>query len=345
MKQSAIVICPGRGTYNKPELGYLKKHHSDKADFINSIDAYRKGQGQVPISELDEMPAYKMSTHTRGDNASALIYACTVADFMSINRDKYDIVGITGNSMGWYLALACGNSLAGEDGIHVVNLMGTTMHNDAEGGQVIYPLVDVNWVEDAELIANLKEAVKTAKSDPRVEIYSSIKLGGMVIIAANDLGMKRLLKLLPQAQERYPFSLPNHGAFHSPLMTGISKAAKQSLKPDLFGKPDVPLIDGRGHIWQPYSTDIAALQDYTLGHQILETYDYTKAIEVALKEFAPEKLIVLGPGNTLGAPTAQCLIRNTWDGINNKKSFIDGQAKDPFILSMGMEDQRALVLG
>ena len=48
MREKAVVICPGRGTYGKSELGYLQKHHRDKTEFIGAIDGYRKQQGQVP---------------------------------------------------------------------------------------------------------------------------------------------------------------------------------------------------------------------------------------------------------------------------------------------------------
>ena len=33
-KQRVVVICPGRGTYNKEELGYLKRLHADKVELV-----------------------------------------------------------------------------------------------------------------------------------------------------------------------------------------------------------------------------------------------------------------------------------------------------------------------
>ncbi|MFT5313562.1 MAG: hypothetical protein ACI8Z9_002055, partial [Paraglaciecola sp.] len=33
-KQRAVVICPGRGTYNKDELGYLQHLHADKPEIL-----------------------------------------------------------------------------------------------------------------------------------------------------------------------------------------------------------------------------------------------------------------------------------------------------------------------
>ena len=79
----------------------------------------------------------------------------------------------------------------------------------------------------------------------------------------------------------------------------------------MFSQPKIPLIDGRGALWYPKATDLTALWDYTLAHQVTESYDYTAAIRTAARELYPDVFIVLGPGNTLGGATAQALIRDT----------------------------------
>ena len=117
-----------------------------------------------------------------------------------------------------------------------------------------------------------------------------------------------------------------------------------SLGEALFSKPSVPLIDGEGGIWTPQSTDIAKLRDYTLGAQVSQTYDFTKAVQVAVKEFAPDKLIVLGPGNTLGGPIAQSLIDIDWFGWGGKSDFSLSQSESPKLLAMGNEQQRQQVV-
>jgi len=87
VKQRAVVICPSRGTYNKEELVYLSRLHADKKDLVAVIDEYQKQQEQVTISELDSMEKYAMRLHGAGENASALIYACAMADFNSIDTE------------------------------------------------------------------------------------------------------------------------------------------------------------------------------------------------------------------------------------------------------------------
>ena len=343
-KQTAVIICPGRGTYNKEELGYLTRFHHNKSALIRTIDEYRQQQGQATISELDQSPKYNMARHTAGENASPLIYGCAMGDIQSIDQEKYDILAITGNSMGWYIALAGAGALAPNPAIELINTMGSMMKDTLIGGQILYPVVDDDWLPCPQRLAQLESAVARVKAQPDCEVFDSIYLGGFRVLGANKPGLKALEKALPPIDDRFPMALYNHAAFHTPLLDGISQQAKNQLSEDLFTVPHTPLIDGRGHIWYPESTQTQALWDYTLGHQVNRAYDFSKAIEVAVKEFAPDKLIIPGPGTTLGGATAQCLIQHNWHNIGNKQQFIDRQKQDPMILSMGMEEQRKLVV-
>ena len=99
MKKTAIVVAPGRGTYNRTELGYLAKLHLNNAGLIKKFDGYRSSQNQKTVTELDSAAHFSGATHTRGDNASPLIYACSYCDFLSIDRNEIDILAVTGNSM------------------------------------------------------------------------------------------------------------------------------------------------------------------------------------------------------------------------------------------------------
>lgn len=332
-KQTVIVVCPGRGTYNAAELGYLKSHHGDKTEFLSMIDGSR-GDDQIAISALDGMDKFSPPTHLPGDNASLLIYACALADFADIS-DDYDIVGVTGNSLGWYMALAASGAVSLEDGARIVNTTGGLMHTHACGGQIVYPIVDEDWKPDTERLA----AVQAVLDNPKGHITTSIRLGGMVVFAGDEAGLKHVMASLPKSGQ-FPFQIRYHAAFHSETMQPISDMAKAALSRGLFQSPQIPLIDGRGHIWQNGIADLGALYDYTLGHQITKTYDFTKAIEVAAKEFAPDRFIVLGPGTTLGAPVAQTLIAHNWNGLTGKAQFKISQDKSPYVISMGMDTQR-----
>ncbi len=342
MKKSAVVIFPGRGTYGKSELGYLTKYHADKSDFIAGIDAWRKSQNRTPVSELDKAKTYAASKHTSSVNASAIIYACALADFADINRDAFDIVALCGNSLGWYLTLAASGALNPANGIRLVDTMGALMEEQGKGGQLIYPFVDEEWRVSSARTKSVGDALHAGRTAG--EAYLSIRLGGMAVLAGDDAGMSAMEKALPQVEDRYPFRLARHSAFHTPLLSHVSDAAFQSLGRELFEAPQIPMIDGRGAIWSPRSSDIGGLYQYTLGQQIVETYDFSKSVEIAIKEFAPDCLILAGPGATLGAPIAQELIHHRWMGLMSKSDFSARQKKDPFLLAMGREDQRKLAV-
>ncbi|QFU21561.1 ACP S-malonyltransferase [Shewanella eurypsychrophilus] len=342
VKKRVVVVAPGRGCYNKDELGYLKRFHQDKESIIANIDRFRGEMKQASVTKIDGAAKYSFKQHTPGENASALIYACALCDFMDIDTERYEIVAVTGNSMGWYIAMACAGALAGKAGIEVVNTMGSMMQDGLIGGQLIYPVMNAQWQLDENLSSLVERTIATISDEDGCELFTSIHLGGYRVLAGNEAGLKRAETLLPQIDEKYPMRLYNHGAFHTPLLESISEKGFGTLSSSLFSKPSIPLIDGEGHIWTPHSTDIAKLRDYTLGKQVLELYDFSKAIQVAVKEFAPDKLIVLGPGNTLGGPTAQALIDIKWFGWSNKTEFSEAQHSLPKMLAMGNEEQRGL---
>lgn len=343
-KQRAVVICPGRGTYNKEELGYLQRLHADKTEIIEIIDDYRESQGQIKISELDSMDKYSMRIHTAGENASALIYGCALSDFYDINRDAFDVVAVTGNSMGWYIALACAGALKPPQAIELINTMGSMMTKGVIGGQMIYPIINDDWQIVPEIQQQVMASMAEVNQVANCEVHISIHLGGYIVFGGNSEGLKILAEKLPVIQDRYPMNLFNHAAFHTPLLSETSTQAKAMMASTMFNAPNIPMIDGQGQIWQPYNCDVEKLYHYTLGTQVVAPYNLSKAIEVAVKEFAPDKLIILGPGATLGGAVAQSLIAQQWQGLSSKADFIDCQKKDPFVLAMGLAEQRKLAL-
>ena len=331
MKQTAVVIAPGRGTYNKNELGYLKRQHPN-APNLEQFDAYRAMLGQKTISKLDTAERFSGPIHTRGDNASPLIYACAHSDFASIDRDRFDIVGITGNYMGWYIALACAGAIDPMGGMQIVNTMGKLMQDHMIGGQLIYPFLDDNWQEIPGRRDSLMCEVATINARPDHFLGLSIDLGGMLVLAGNEAGLTAFERSVPALQGRFPMRLQNHAGFHTHLQRPISKLGFDALSEQLFVQPTIPLIDGRGAIWYPNSTDTSALYNYTFGHQVVETYDFTAAIRTAAREFMPDVFIILGPGTTLAGATTQALIRSKWRGWNSKLDFQKESQDQPRLL-------------
>ena len=340
MKEKALVICPGRGTYNAAELGYLKTHHQG-CGLVAKLDIMRRAAEQIPISELDGAAKFAPSIHMTGDNASLLIYACAMADFAGIDRDRFDIVAVTGNSMGWYLALAAAGVLDMDAGARLVNAMGGLMHEAGQGGQIVWSVADADWRIDPvkQELADALIAEAAARDD--LAVHVSIKLGAMIVFAGDDAGLKWLIEKLPK-DDRFPLRLPYHAGFHSPLLDHIPPLATANNPADDFGVGVTSAIDGTGRVWSPGAFDTQAIYNYTLGAQLNRSYDFTRAVQVAAAEFAPDRIIVLGPGTTLGAPTAQALIASGWRGLSGKADFLTRQADSPFILSMGIPEQRKI---
>lgn len=338
--RTAVVVCPGRGTYNKGELGVLGRHFGDGA-LLARFDAMRSAAGQPTLSELDGAERWSAAVHTRGDNAAGLIYAATLGDFRSLQG--VDVIAVTGNSMGWYSALACAGALQAEDGFTLANTMGTLMHEHAIGGQVLYPFMGEDWLPDTARKAELLALAGEIGTREGHVLALSIDLGGMLVLAGNEAGLAAFEAAVPPLQGRFPMRLANHAGFHCHLQQPVAEAGRVRLAPELFGQPVLPLVDGRGHVWWPGACDTAALWDYTLGHQVVEPYDFTRAIANAAREFAPDLFIVTGPGTTLGGAVAQSLILANWRSMASKADFQQRQAEQQLLVSMGMEDQRALV--
>ena len=335
-KKRVIVVCPGRGSYTRETSNYLSGLKPDISNHIISFDKKRESENLTKISELDKNN-FRSKIHMTGENASPLIYACSVKDFMLIDKTKYDIVAICGNSMGWYIALALGGAITLDKGYDLIQTMGTLTQNHGSGGQIIYPIINDEWQIDIEKKELVLKEIENSNS------FISIYLGGYIVIGGDQNSLDGLLKKLPR-NDKYPFQIPFHSAFHTSLLSGVVSIAQSSFNRNIFDRPLIPLVDGRGNIWSPWSTNKSELYNYTLGHQIIKPYNFSASIEVALKEFCPDNIILLGPGNTLGGPVAQVLIDHNWNDLKTKSEFVQNQAKNPFVLSMGIDEQREIVI-
>ena len=126
-----------------------------------------------------------------------------------------------------------------------------------------------------------------------------------------------------------------HGPYHTPLAGPVAAKARAQLADLRFRAPRTTLVDGRGARFTPWSTDPAELAAYTLGAQVVELFDFTASVRVALREHAPDRLVCPGPGNTLGGVCGQILVEEGWRGIRSREDFDRLQAgEDPILVSM-----------
>ena len=129
------MVCPGRGTYGAAELGTFARHagHPDLARF----DAMRTADGAPTLSELDGAAKFSPALHAKGPNAAPLIYAAGWLDFLSLDTERFEVVAVTGNSMGFYTALACSGAVSGEHGFAIADAMGTHSGRHGEKPRVV----------------------------------------------------------------------------------------------------------------------------------------------------------------------------------------------------------------
>ena len=332
-RETVLVVCPGRGTYGPNELGYLARHHAGD-QLLATFDRSREDRGAEAVTALDSAPSFSTKRHGSGENTSPLIYTASLLDFLSLDPAKSEVVAVCGNSMGWYTALACAGVVPPEHGFAIADAMGVNSGTGEPGGQVLLTLVGEDWRPDHALRAEVELVLAESGA------FSSIELGGMLLVAGGNRELDALLAVLPPLPGRAPLRLAGHGPFHTPLMAESSRRALAELPASWFGAPRIPLIDGDGRIWRAKTATPEAMHRYTFTTQILEPYDFTRSLAVGIKEFAPDRVVLLGPGDTLGGAIGQVLVAEQWLGIADKAAFVARQAVDPYLVAMGRGDQR-----
>lgn len=320
------LVFPGRGSYSERTLRSIPPEHP----LLARAEALRAERGLESLSALDRAERFSAARHLAPANAAALIYLVSMIDAQPV-LESGRCVAIVGNSMGWCTALAAAGALSFEDGFRLVQEMAILQHEEqqrAGGGQLLYPLVDEQWRPDPERARLVRAAVEALPG----EAFHSIWLGGSAVLAGTDHGIAQLQARLPATKlgsTSYPLRLAQHGAYHTPLLSALAARAREALGGVLrFAPPRCALIDGLGRRHAPWSADLDELRDYTLGAQIDAPYDFALSLRVLLREWAPERLVLPGPGNTLGSICAQSLIAEGWRGLRSRADFEALQASE-----------------
>lgn len=325
----SILICPGRGSYTEASLRKLPADDPwvRRAEELRSeMDADLE-----PLGSLDSSDRFEPARHLRPANVSALIWLRTMLDARAA-AEEHDLVCVGGNSMGWYTALAVTGALSFDDGFRLVQRMSLLQEAGAAGGQVIYPVVDAEWRDDLEALDHVEAALDLDG------VFHSIRLGGYRVLAGSTSGLAALSERLPKVtigRVTYPFRLALHGPYHTPLAADVARRAARELADLEFLRPRMALVDGRGRRFSPWSADLDELRSYTLGAQVTDPFDLTCCVQVMLREWAPEKVVLPGPGNTLGGVVGQVMVSEGWSGIRSRSDFASRQeGSSPVLLSM-----------
>ncbi|MCC6671207.1 MAG: ACP S-malonyltransferase [Planctomycetes bacterium] len=323
---TAVLFCPGRGSYGREELGSLQRWLRPDGAVARALahaGAERVAAGEPTVRELDAAPAFKPGLHLQGRNAAELIWFTTLAALETL-RTRYRIVAIAGNSLGWYTALPAAGVLDPLDGWRLIDTM-ARLQATVAGGQILTSCVDGEWRHDAEAAAEVARALDQVNARGADHFVArSIRLGGHEVLAGTEAGVQALLATLRRrkvGEREFPFRLAGHGPFHTPLCAGVAEAALPVLTAFAARRPDAYLIDGRGLVHSPWSADPAELLRYTAGEQVVTTFDFTACVRIALREFQPDVLLCAPPGTSLRAPVGHVVLRERWRGLATREAL------------------------
>jgi acyl transferase domain-containing protein len=325
MKPTAVLFCPGRGAYGRDELGFLARtlQPGPVAAALQACDEQRQAQGRPALSALDGAAAFRPGLHLDGQNAAELIYFSTMAHVERL-RERFDIVAVAGNSLGWYTALPASGALDPLAGWRLVATM-AALQAQVPGGQVLTTTVGEDWQANLALRVAI-DGVVHALQDRGEEWFCdySILLGGHVVLAGTEAAVRELLLRLPKVRvgdREFPFRLAGHGPFHTRLCASTAQQATAALADLPIGMPQCHLINGFGNVHTPWSADPRQLLAYTTGAQVLETFDFTACVRTAMREFQPDALLCAGPGTSLRAPVGHCVLAEGWRGLRSKQAL------------------------
>jgi [acyl-carrier-protein] S-malonyltransferase len=329
----SVVAFPARGSYGPASLGSLPPGHP----WVRRADQLRAEVELPALSALDGVERFDPAIHLRSANASPLTFLCGLLDAERI-ADDHEVVVVVASSTGWYTALAASGALEFDDAFRLVQTMALLAEepiaDEDRGGQLIYALTDADWQTDPARASAL-EAVLARTDDG---VHRSLELGAFSVLGGSAAGLAEAAAELPVVEvgsRRFPFRAAMQEAWHVPLRADAAALAAERLADLAWSAPNVTLIDGRGARFTPWSTHPAELAHHTIREQPTSTYDFARSLRVALREYAPEVILLPGPGASLGEVCAQLIVAEGYRGIRTRAELEAAQGgPSPILLSM-----------
>ena len=184
---------------------------------------------------------------------------------------------------------------------------------------MIWPVVDDEWRIDGEPApAALRRRARRRLTKRGCGPAGRSELGGFAVLWGEHDAIRELLAQAAEAEARGArVSVPAPGTRGVPLAAArgdFAEGAGRSRGPRARAAARAADRRARAEIWNPIWSDPAEILAYTLGDQVTTTFDFTCAVEVALRELGPDHLVLLGPGDTLGGAIGQILIEEKLAG-------------------------------
>ncbi len=329
----AAVVFPGRGSYAATSLRSLPARH----EWLARADELRAGFELKALSAIDAAEHFDPAVHLRPSNAWPLAFMAGLLDAERIAQD-HDAVVVTASSTGWYTALAAAGVLGFDDAFRLVQRMALAADGSLPDGQpaaeLVYPLTDEGWAADPARAA----ALDASADGCGAQSWIAVNLGAFALVGGSAGALDaRAARLEPTsvAGRTYPLRLPVGDGWHTPLRAADAAAASADLADLSWSVPSVTLVDGAGRRHTPWSTDPAELSRITLEEFPVTRHDTATAVRVALREHAPDVLLLPGPGGSLGAACAHLVVAEGFRGIRSRDDFEQAQRSEaPILLSM-----------
>ncbi|MEO5986066.1 MAG: hypothetical protein ABIW50_00955 [Candidatus Limnocylindria bacterium] len=329
----AAVAFPSSGSYGPGSLGSIPASHP----WVRRADELRSTYDLPPLSLLDAAERFDPSVHLRSANAAPLTLLSSLLDAERI-ADDHEVVVVVASSTGWSTALAASGALPFDDAFHLVQTMALLAEQpivgDDPGGQLVYALTDETWQQDPMR----RSALAAVLAHHPGEAHRSIELGAFTTISAVSGVLPQLASELPPVQvgrRRFPIRAGGQHAWHTPLRAAAADEAATKLANLAWTAPNVTLVDGRGVRFTPWSTDPVELGRHTVREQPTETYDFAVSLRVALREYAPDVILLPGPGASLGEVCAQLIVGEGYRGVRTRADLESQQAGGaPILLAM-----------
>jgi hypothetical protein len=320
----AVLLLPGGGAYGPRALGSLPRDDAR----VGEADALRQAAGLPTLTELDSADAFEPSVHAQPIHALPLAYLVGVIGAERAEA-RHEVVAVTASSIGWYAALAVAGALSFGDGLRLVHEIASVEQQASASAQLAYPSTDAAWRPHPVLRAVLDAALAGAGGGVAV----TQELGPYVVLGGSREAVEQCRALLRPVQvgdQRYPRRISGP-LRHDRAVAELPADALQRLAALGWRRPRLTLIDGRGARHTPWATDPGALRDYTLGELPRTPYRFAMAMRVALREYAPEVVVALGPGRGLANVAAQLIVAEGYHGLRTRAAFEAEQAEQPLV--------------
>lgn len=309
MSRAVLVLPPGG--YTASSRGSL----AGASPRIDEADAVRHASGLPSLRELDGAAQFDPAIHGQPIHAMPLAYLIAVLQAEAAQQE-HEAVAVVAEPAGWSAALVIAGVLSFVDGLRLVHELAAVEQQSATVGQVVYPLTDAAWRPQPALRAALDAALGEVDG----EASGLLDLGAFALLAGEAPTVDTLLAALRPVQvgdRRYPRRLAAAGHWLAALPPSVIEHAT-GLE---WRRPRTTLIDGRGTRQTPWSADPAELRDYTLVAMRGQAFSFAAAMRVALREYAPDVVLLLGPGRSPASAVGQLVVAEGYHGLRTRATY------------------------